>query len=104
MEIIEAILEIELRAENVHRSIAKDWDRLPARIEAETAQVRERINMETEAAIAKLQEETAQSTATQLAEIEEESSHQLAALTAAFTEKQDELHDKFFKELTSWGS
>jgi len=100
--IIEALLDIEQKAETALTAIAREKDKLPARIAAETDHIRKLISQETTAAIRELHDASEKSTAARIQSIRDESAKQLTDLESRFAERRDQLHSQLFKRLTTW--
>ncbi|MCL2420986.1 MAG: hypothetical protein FWD03_03935 [Defluviitaleaceae bacterium] len=100
--IIEAILDMEQKAEAALSAVQKEKDRLPARIAAETAHVQQRIDREMNLAIQKMREESEAATAARIQTIQEDGARQLADVEADFNQRRDALRSQLLTRLTSW--
>ena len=100
--IIEALLDIEQKAEAALTAVKREKDKLPARIAAETDHVRNLIAQETAAAIRELQDESEKFTSARILSIQADSVKQLADLEFQFAKCREELRYQLFKRLTKW--
>jgi len=98
--IIEALLDMEQKAESTLTAIQREKDKLPARIVAETEHVRQLIAQEMTVAIKKLHEASEKTTATRIQAIQEDSAKQLADVEASFVERREALRSQLFTRLT----
>ena len=104
MDVINALLEMEQKAESSLATIQREKDKLPARIAAETSHVRQLISQEMTTAIKKMQEESSIATALRIQAIEEASSKQLADLQSEFDTHKESLRAELFQRLTKWNT
>ena len=100
--IIEAILNMEQKAETALAAVQREKDKLPARIEAETNHVRQVFAKKTDEAILKLKEESEAKVDVRIQEIEEASAKQLEAIETDFNDRREELRLHLFERLTTW--
>ena len=101
-EIIEALLDIEQKAETALNAVKWEKEKLPARIKAETEHVRKLISQETAVVIGELRKESERSTAARIQAIHDDSAKQFTDLEYYFTTYRKELHSHFFRKLTQW--
>lgn len=100
--IIDALLDIERKAESAMSSIHREKTRLSARIAAETVHIKERVERETEAAIAALTEESQKSTEARILAIQEEGAKQLVDLEFDFERDRDAIRAGLMDKLQQW--
>lgn len=100
--IIEALLDMESKAEAALASIQREKDKLPARIGAETGHIKGLIAQEGAAAIRKMEEEYEISTETTIKTIQEEITKELTEFKEHFVTNKDKLKGHLFKRLTTW--
>ena len=100
--IIEALLEIEQKAEAAITNLKREKDRLPARIASETDHIRRLISQETATAIMTLQAESERSTAARIQTIQDDSAKQLLELELSFAKCREALCSQLFIRLTKW--
>jgi len=99
-DIIEAILDIEQKAQAAVAAIQREKDKLPSRIAAETEHIRQKISQETSATIREIREEAQNAADAQVAYIQEKSAIQLAEFEASFN--KEVLREELFQRLTKW--
>ena len=83
-------------------SIRREKERLPARIEAETKHVREKISREAAVSLQRMREEIMQSTDARIKSIQEDGKDQMADFEARFAKGRDELKSELFLRLRQW--
>ena len=94
--IVEALLDIEQKAEATLTGLAKDMDKLPARIAAETGHVRKQILQEAEAAAGSLKVEIQKESDARISAIQEEGKQ------VDFAQDIEIMRRELFKRITTW--
>ena len=92
--LIEAILEMEHNAQNALKSIQRDRDKLPARIDAEVNHIRQDVFREMEEAIREIEEKSQAFTSDRIAAIQKESANRLIATQNDYDENSKRLRAK----------
>ena len=100
--IIEALLEMEQKAQKAEQNILRGKNNVPARIEAEVEYVRQKIFNEFEESKRQIQEESIKSTEMRIQQIQEESAKQLADLENDFAKNKNMLRAELFKKAITW--
>jgi len=101
-KIIDTLLSIEQQAETSLSFIQREKERLPARIEAETGHVRQRIAQETIVSLQQLSDDFEKRTAAQILIIEEENARHITTLKADFEKQKKQICDNLLIKFTTW--
>lgn len=101
--LVNALLDIEERAEAVSGSIQRERDKLNGRIMAEVSHIKEQIARETDAELEIIREKIEHSTEARLLAIDEKCRQEEARLESFKSpKKQEEMRGYLFERLTAW--
>ena len=100
--IIEAILDMEQKAEDALLTLQREKDRLSFRVEAETSHAIRAISQQGAAAVHKLKEEAVDYAKVRVKAIQENSTKQLEDLEVNFAKYEKVFRAQLLKEITNW--